>query len=117
MRRRAGRARARRPARFPDGAWEGIRVFDIENPRAPQQIATVYQDCGSHTNTLLPNPRGKSMYVLNSSYPLGEGPTCGPLGAAEGRKVNHGVVQVVEIPFREPPGRPRGDRAADRLPR
>jgi hypothetical protein len=88
--------------KYPDGAWEGIRVFDIENPRAPQQIATVYQDCGSHTNTLLPNPRGKSMYVLNSSYPLGDGPTCGPLGAEQGRKVNHGVVQVVEVPFRDP---------------
>jgi hypothetical protein len=70
----------------------------------------VYQDCGSHTNTLLPAPdrhhgrhgRLKSMYVLNSSYPLGEGPTCGPLGAKQGRKVNHGVVQVVEIPFDDP---------------
>ena len=74
----------------------------MSKPAAPQQIATVYQDCGSHTNTLLPAPRGKSMFVLNSSYPLGEGPTCGPLGAAQGRKVNHGVVQVVEVPFRDP---------------
>jgi LVIVD repeat-containing protein len=89
--------------RYPEGAWEGIRVFDVSNPRAPTQVATVYQDCGSHTNTLLPAPRGKkSMYVLNSSYPLGEGPTCGPLGEAAGRKVNHGVVQVVEVPFRDP---------------
>jgi hypothetical protein len=88
--------------RYPDGAWEGLRIFDVSNPADPQQIATVYQDCGSHTNTLLPAPGGKSMYVLNSSYPLGEGPTCGPLGAAEGRKVNHGVVQVVEVPLSEP---------------
>jgi hypothetical protein len=88
--------------RYPDGAWEGIRVFDISNPRDPEQIATVYQDCGSHTNTLLPSPRGRSMYVLNSSYPLGEGPTCGPLGEKQGRKVNHGVVQVVEIPYGDP---------------
>ena len=95
---------------YPDGAWEGIRVFDVSNPRAPRQIATVYQDCGSHTNTLLPardrrhgdHGRLKSMYVLNSSYPLGEGPTCGPLGAQQGRKVNHGVVQVVEVPFWNP---------------
>ena len=42
--------------RYPDGAWEGIRIFDISNARAPKQIATVYQDCGSHTNTLLPAP-------------------------------------------------------------
>ena len=87
---------------YPTGAWEGIRIFDISNPYRPQQIATVYQDCGSHTNTLLPAPRHqRSMYVLNSSYPLADGPTCGPLGAQKGRKVNHGVVQVVEIPFRD----------------
>ena len=88
--------------RYPDGAWEGLRVFDISDPTAPEQIAAVYQDCGSHTNTLLPAPSGRSMYVLNSSYPLGEGPTCGPLGEKQGRKVNHGVVQVIEVPFSDP---------------
>jgi hypothetical protein len=88
--------------RYPDGAWEGLRVFDVSNPAVPEQIAAVYQDCGSHTNTLLPAPDGNSMYVLNSSYPLGEGPTCGPLGAQQGREVNHGVVQVVEVPFSDP---------------
>jgi hypothetical protein len=88
--------------RYPEGAWEGLRVFDVSNPRNPEQIAAVYQDCGSHTNTLLPAPSGRSMYVLNSSYPLGEGPTCGPLGAEQGRKENHGVIQVVEVPFDDP---------------
>jgi hypothetical protein len=88
--------------KYPDGAWEGIRIFDVSDPRDPKQVAAVYQDCGSHTNTLLPAPGGRSIYVLNSSYPLGEGPTCGPLGAAAGRAVNHGVVQVVEVPFNDP---------------
>jgi hypothetical protein len=88
--------------KYPPGAWEGLRIFDVANPAAPRQIGTVYQDCGSHTNTLLPAPGGQSMYVLNSSYPLGEGPTCGPLGKDQGRKVNHGVVQVVEVPFADP---------------
>lgn len=89
---------------YPAGTWEGIRVFDVSNPWRPSQVAAVYQDCGSHTNTLLPAPgkHARSMYVLNSSYPLGEGPTCGPLGKAAGRAENHGVVQVVEVPFRDP---------------
>ena len=88
--------------KYPPGAWEGLRIFDISNPADPVQIATVYQDCGSHTNTLLPAKRGRSMYVLNSSYPLGDGPTCGPLGELQGRQENHGVVQVVEVPFHNP---------------
>jgi LVIVD repeat len=88
--------------RYPDGAWEGLRVFDVSNPAAPVQIAAVYQDCGSHTNTLLPAPGGQSIYVLNSSYPLGEGPSCGPLGKQQGRQINHGVVQVIEVPFANP---------------
>jgi hypothetical protein len=87
---------------YPANAWEGLRVFDVSNPAAPRQVAAVYQDCGSHTNTLLPNPDGDSMYVLNSSYPLGDGPTCGPPGVDDGRKVNHGVVQVIEVPFDDP---------------
>jgi LVIVD repeat len=86
--------------KYPVGAWEGLRVFDISNPRDPEQIAAVYQDCGSHTNTLLPAPSGRSMYVLNSSYPLGDGPTCGMPGTD--RKINHGVVQVIEVPFHNP---------------
>ena len=88
--------------RYPEGAWEGLRIFDVSKPALPRQIATVYQDCGSHTNTLLPAKGKQSMYVLNSSYPLGEGPTCGPLGEQQGRAVNHGVVQVVEVPFDDP---------------
>ena len=82
----------------------------------PEQIAAVYQDCGSHTNTLLPAPRGNSMYVLNSSYPLGDGPTCGPLGADQGRAVNHGVVQVIEVPFDDPSAGARAHGAPGRLP-
>jgi hypothetical protein len=89
---------------YPAGAWEGVRIFDVSNPRAPQQIATVYQDCGSHTNTLLPKKGSKSFYILNSSYPLADGPTCGPPGVSKGRQENHGVVQVLEVPYRNPAG-------------
>ncbi len=86
----------------PNG-WEGLRIFDVEDPGNVQQIATVYQDCGSHTNTLIPRPSEKRLLVLNASYPLRPGPTCGPVrGPEAGRDPLHGVVQVVEVPLGDP---------------
>ena len=110
---RQGRGHGQVPGRRVGGP---ARSSTSPTRRRPTQIAAVYQDCGSHTNTLLPAPDGKSMYVLNSSYPLGDGPTCGPLGAQQGRKVNHGVVQVIEVPFDDPAAGARAHRAAGRLP-
>jgi hypothetical protein len=38
----------------PDG-WEGIRIFDITDPTAPVYLKFVRTNCGSHTNTLIPD--------------------------------------------------------------
>lgn len=82
----------------PSG-WEGIRVFDITDQTNPVHIASVYQDCGSHTHTMIPQPERGRLILLNSSYPLRPGPTCGPVnGPANGRDPLHGVIQVVEVP-------------------
>jgi hypothetical protein len=81
----------------PSG-WEGLRIFDIQNPGAPTQIGSVYLDCGSHTNTLWPDPANDRVLLYNSSYPLRPGPTCGPTrGPEHGRDPLHGVIQVVEV--------------------
>jgi hypothetical protein len=81
----------------PNG-WEGLRIFDISNPASPTQIGAVYLDCGSHTNTLWPDPFNNRVLLYNSSYPLRPGPTCGPIrGPAAGRDPLHGVIQVVEV--------------------
>ena len=78
--------------------WEGLRVVDISNPATPTQIATVYLDCGSHTNTLWPDPENNRVLLYNSSYPLRPGPSCGSTrGPATGRDPLHGVIQVVEV--------------------
>ena len=83
--------------------WEGLRIFDVSNPAAVTQVATVYQDCGSHTNTLIPRLQENRLLVLNSSYPLRPGPTCGPVrGPEAGRDPLHGTVQVVEVPLDDP---------------
>src|SRR5918995_2036957 len=31
----------------PNG-WEGVRIFDVTNPRQPRFIKGVYSDCGAH---------------------------------------------------------------------
>ena len=86
--------------------WEGIRLFDVSDPANPEYLKDVYLDCGSHTNTLYPDPVRNNdsdpdndrLIVLISSYPLRPGPTCGP-HAAPARDPHHGVIQTVFIPL------------------
>lgn len=76
------------------GMFEGIRVFDISDVTAPVHVASVATACGSHTHTLL--PRGDTVYVYVSSYPLGNaalGPNC---------VQPHGLVSIVEVPVADP---------------
>jgi hypothetical protein len=85
----------------PNG-WEGVRIFDVSNPRRPRHIKSVYTDCGAHTITLYPkNPAQLMLYV--SSYPLRPGPTCGQVrGPEAGRDPLHGVIQVIRVPVNNP---------------
>jgi hypothetical protein len=61
-----------------EGAFEGIRVFDISDPAAPELIQGIRTDCGSHTATLVPGA-GDAAHLYVASYPLsksGLGPDC-----------------------------------------
>ena len=61
-----------------EGAFEGVRVFDISDPASPVFLKGVRTDCGSHTNTLVPGAGGTA-YLYVASYPLsksGLGPDC-----------------------------------------
>lgn len=94
-------ATAAEDVRDPDG-WEGIRIFDVSDPANPVQIGDVYQDCGSHTHTLVPRPEGENrLLIYNSSYSLRPGPTCGQPAEGEDphhdRDPLHGVIQVIEV--------------------
>jgi hypothetical protein len=53
--------------------YEGIRVFDVTNPRKPAFVDMVQTACGSHTHTLVPD--GDRAFIYVSSYPLGSGVT------------------------------------------
>ncbi len=83
-------------------AWEGIKIFDITNPRKPEYVAAVATPCGSHTQTLAPKwgtgtgGKGgvKDLYVYVSSYsPNVRFPNCQP---------PHDLISTVKIPLRSP---------------
>jgi hypothetical protein len=75
-------------------AWEGMKIFDISNPKAPKYVAAVETDCGSHTHTLVPDKRGKDVYLYVSSYsPNATFPDCQP---------PHDFISIIKVPLKDP---------------
>lgn len=76
---------------------EGIRIVDLgslDSP-SPRQIAFVQTDCGSHTNTLVPDEANGRVLLYVGSYPLGAPTaTCSVL--------THRKISVVEVPLANP---------------
>ncbi|OLF19673.1 hypothetical protein BU204_01485 [Actinophytocola xanthii] len=81
----------------PDGTkpyWEGIKIFDISDKRSPRYVKSVETACGSHTHTLVPDKRGRSVYLYVSSYsPAANISKCQP---------PHDKISIVEVPLRHP---------------
>lgn len=75
-------------------AWEGIRVIDISDVNNPEQVAAVRTDCGSHTNTLVPDDSGDVVYLYISSY--------GPNPAFPNCQPPHDSISIVEVPLDDP---------------
>ena len=91
---------------FRQKGHEGLRVFDVSDPRAPELIAMVRTACGSHTHTTIRDDRNQRAIVYVSSYPNGlrvtrredlatlpEQPNCLP---------DHNKISIVEIPDATP---------------
>ena len=80
-------------------SWEGIKVFDISDPRSPEYVAAVETPCGSHTHTLAPGKskkgkNAKDLFVYVSSYsPSATFPDCQP---------PHDLVSIVKVPLKHP---------------
>ncbi|MFI6495748.1 LVIVD repeat-containing protein [Nonomuraea typhae] len=77
-----------------DGAWEGLRIFDISDKKNPAYVSAVRTDCGSHTHTMVPGKDEKKLYVyVSSPGPEPDSKTCPP---------PHELIQIVEIPLKDP---------------
>ena len=85
---------------YQDLGFEGIRVFDVTNPRAPQYVTAVPTACGSHTHTLVPDQGGRRVLLYVSSYPLGSNVTA-PSDEAEAGALAcrspHQKISIVEV--------------------
>ena len=82
-------------------AWEGIRIFDVSNPRNPRHLTSVATDCGSHTHTLVPDLENDRVLVYVSSFNLSEnGPNCPAPTPAH--PIAHSKIVIVEVPIDSP---------------
>ncbi|MFN2467212.1 MAG: LVIVD repeat-containing protein [Gaiellaceae bacterium] len=82
-----------------DTAFEGIRIFDVSDPRNPRFVKAVHTDCGSHTHTLVPDVPNGRVILYVSSYSLVAGPHC---GAGRAENPLHSKISVVEVPLAAP---------------
>ncbi len=83
------------------GTFEGIQVFDVSDPANPTVVDFIPTDCGSHTNTLVPD--GDIAYLYISSYPLspsGIGPESNCFDFESGG--GHGYISIVKVPVNDP---------------
>jgi hypothetical protein len=90
--------------------FEGIRIFDVSNPSAPDLIHSVATDCGSHTHTLVPDASNGRVLLYVASYtstsPTGDlpesefGNECRRFDADGSLAQNK--ISVVEVPLRNP---------------
>jgi hypothetical protein len=77
--------------------FEGVRIIDVTNPRAPFFVTAVETACGSHTHTTIPDDENQRGIVYVSSYPLGA-------GVGDECQVPHAKISVVVIPDANPAG-------------
>ncbi|HEX6584737.1 MAG TPA: hypothetical protein VF056_14150 [Thermoleophilaceae bacterium] len=91
-------------ARF---GYEGLRMFDVTDPTNPKFLRFYRTACGSHTHTLVPDPKSNTMHAYVASYPLGshitpqiDRPESDPLGLT--CEAPHSKISIVDIPLTDP---------------
>jgi hypothetical protein len=87
--------------------FRGVRIFDISDLKNPKQVAAVQTCRGSHTHTLVPDPKDKSHIYL---YASGTGSVrsgeelvgCSGKDAKEDPNTSLFSIDVIEVPLANP---------------
>jgi hypothetical protein len=85
----------------------GVRIFDITNIREPKLVANVQTCRGSHTHTVLEDPKDKNnvyIYVSGSSgiRPAGELAECVGNLASSDAKSSRLRIEIIKVPLADP---------------
>ncbi|HEY7529866.1 MAG TPA: hypothetical protein VIC56_04235 [Gemmatimonadota bacterium] len=85
----------------------GVRIWDISDIRSPRQIAQVQTCRGSHTHTLVPDPKDDSrvyLYVSGSApvRPAAELAGCSAGDPEQDPNTSNFRIEVIEVPLAAP---------------
>ncbi|MGH9768630.1 MAG: hypothetical protein ACREAB_14460 [Blastocatellia bacterium] len=87
--------------------FRGVRIFDISNIKSPRQVAAVQTCRGSHTHTLVVDPKDKKnvyIYVSGTSFVRQSEELAGCSGAAPDKDPNTSLfrIDVIKVPLAAP---------------
>ena len=87
--------------------FRGVRIFDISDIRKPRQVAAVQTCRGSHTHTLVPDPKDPSRIFVygsgtSSVRPGEELEGCSGKDAKEDANTSLFSIDVIEVPLGAP---------------
>ncbi|HET7871601.1 MAG TPA: hypothetical protein VFL42_03755 [Terriglobales bacterium] len=97
----------RRPPAAQKDRFRGVRIFDISDIRNPKQVAAVQTCRGSHTHTLLVDPKDKDnvyIYVSGTSFvrQAEELPGCSGEKPDEDPNTALFRIEVIKVPLASP---------------
>lgn len=87
--------------------FRGVRIFDISNIRSPKQVAAVQTCRGSHTHTLVVDPKDKNnvyIYVSGTSFVRQGEELAGCSGETPEKDPNTSLfrIEVIKVPVAAP---------------
>ena len=87
--------------------FRGVRIFDITDIKSPKQVAAVQTCRGSHTHTLVVDPKDKSnvyIYVSGTSFvrQAEELPGCSAEGPDKDPNTSLFRIEVIKVPVAAP---------------
>ena len=87
--------------------FRGVRIFDISDIRAPKQVAAIQTCRGSHTHTLVPDPKDPAniyVYVSGTSFVRQDAEMAGCSGGAPDKDPNTALfrIDVIKVPVAAP---------------